>query len=839
MDESSSHVDSPSEEPSHKPENAKTNDPCCHGPIDTEKRRNLVISIDGTSNKFGAMNTNVIEHHSLLIKDERQIPYYNSGIGTYARPSWTPSLKFIGMVIHHKIDLAIAWDFDKTVKDAYRWISENYEDGDLIFMFGFSRGAFQVRVLSAMIEKVGLLHRGNELQIPFAYELYCDPATDKEEPDTDLSDPSSEKITVARRFKLTFSRENVKVHFVGVWDTVSSIGTVRGAKMLPGTIDGMKHVCFFRQALALDERRVKFLPEYANGGKGLDKEMTTGTIPHTKEVWFAGTHSDIGGGNTLNPSLNRTRPPLRWMVYEAGPLGLRTSAFKRDLKDDEKVSVKESLTWVWWPFEYFPFRRLTYTRKDDGKETTYSLHRGKVRKIQPGQKIHNSVISAKGYVPRASPPPGHNYWKTQENVPRMENNNLAEKWIEIDLLGHIQIALDLLITQSGSTLDSISKFLQRDEGLRAFYAAVWAKLEDADLDQDGRDRVMEESVKTLGSRVFRFKKRPLKEVREKIGNPRFNFSNFLYCFCEMFQTYPKLNSAVRSLAFSPDGKWLASGLFNGDVLLWDTKSASQTGKALGQHFHWVASVAFSPDSKRLVSGSWDHTIRLWDIEKMVQVGNPWMGHTDWVTCVAFSPDGTKVVSSSYSQSVRVWNPETGKEIGVLLGHEGYVPSLAFSLDGKHIVSGSSDNTVRIWDARTYQQVGKPLKGHTSWVVSVAYSPDGKHIASGSWNNTIRIWNAETRVQVGEPLQGHSGSVLSVCFSPNGKLLASGSKDCTVRIWNADTGAQIGESLHGHDDSVWSMAFSPDGKTLASASLDPTIRMWDIESYVQLYSLSIG
>ncbi|KAF4618294.1 hypothetical protein D9613_011527 [Agrocybe pediades] len=180
MDESSSHADGPSIGPAHKPEHAKTNDPCCHGPIDKEKRRNLVISIDGTSNKFGAMNTNVIEHHSLL-EDEHQVLYYNSGIGTYARPSWT-SPKFIGMVLHHTIDLAIAWDFDKTVKDAYRWISDNYESGDLIFMFGFSRGAFQVRVLSAMIEKVGLLRPGNELRIPFAYELYSDPATN--EPDS-------------------------------------------------------------------------------------------------------------------------------------------------------------------------------------------------------------------------------------------------------------------------------------------------------------------------------------------------------------------------------------------------------------------------------------------------------------------------------------------------------------------------------------------------------------------------------------------------------------------------------------------------------------------------------
>ncbi|KAF9541955.1 WD40 repeat-like protein [Agrocybe pediades] len=847
MNKPSTLVDGPSQGASHRSENAKTNGPCCHGPIDTEKRRNLVISIDGTSNKFGAMNTNVIEHHSLLIKDERQIPYYNSGIGTYARPSWT-SPKFIGMVLHHKIDLAIAWDFDKTVKDAYRWISENYETGDLIFMFGFSRGAFQVRVLSAMIEKVGLLHKGNELQIPFAYELYSDPETDKLEPE-DQQEFFMGRVTIAERFKRTFSRKGVKVHFVGVWDTVSSIGTVRGAKMLPGTIDGMKHICFFRHALALDERRVKFLPEYANGGKGPNQEATSGSIPHTKEVWFAGTHSDIGGGNAINTALNRTRPPLRWMVYEAEPLGLRTSPFERDLKDDEKVSVKESLTWVWWPFEYFPFRRLTYTRRENGKETTHALHRGKLRKIQPGQKIHTSVVLTNDYTPKASAPPlglgkGSDFWESLRGIARngrSEQRELHDRWVELDLLNHINIAIELLLKQQESTLDGISQLLQRDEGQRAFYEAVMAKLDDnSGFDQDGKDCVMKESVRVLGSTKFRFQRKPFTQVKQMMGNPQIDCHlEFRHCFSEMFLTYPKLDSAVLSVAFSPDGKWLASGLNNGSVLLWNTESPSQTGKALRGHSHYVVSVAFSPDSKHLVSGSRDNTIRLWDVQKMEQVGDPWRGHSFFVHCVVFSPDGTKVVSASSDKTIRIWNPENGKEIAVLKGHENYVQSVAFSPDGLQIVSGSSDKTVRIWNALKYQQVGEPLEGHTDWVRSVAYSPNGTHIASGSDDKTICIWNAETRKQVGKPLKGHSHWVFVVCFSPDGKLLASGSADQTLRIWNTDTGAQIGAGLRWHGGWVQSVAFSPgDGKTLASGSDDGTIRIWDIESYVELYSPSI-
>ncbi|KAF9568271.1 WD40 repeat-like protein [Agrocybe pediades] len=298
------------------------------------------------------------------------------------------------------------------------------------------------------------------------------------------------------------------------------------------------------------------------------------------------------------------------------------------------------------------------------------------------------------------------------------------------------------------------------------------------------------------------------------------------------KTCPKLDSSATSVAFSPDGKWLASVHRDGTVRTWDPNNIAQTGNVLpGQHSRrpTISSVTFSPDSKHLVSGSFDNTIKLWDIEKMEQVGDPWKGHTNAVRCVAFSPDGTKVVSASDDETLRLWDPKTGKEIAVLEGHEDCVQSVAFSPDGLHIASGSRDHTV-----------GGPLKGHTRWVWSVAYSPNGKQIASGSLDNMIRLWDATAIVQVGEPrLLGHSDCVSSVSFSPDGKLLASGSDDRTIRIWNANTGARIGEGLRGHSDWVGSVAFSPDGKQMASASSDMSIRIWDIESYMYLHSIGSG
>ncbi|EIN07769.1 hypothetical protein PUNSTDRAFT_29058, partial [Punctularia strigosozonata HHB-11173 SS5] len=276
--------------------------------------RNLVVCIDGTANQFSEKNTNVVELYSRLIKDDdQQLTYYNSGIGTYARE--TKTFKYWRQAIDHTVDMAIAWNFKKIVLDAYQWLSENYKPGDRIFLFGFSRGAYQVRVIAAMIEMVGLLHKGNNGQIEFAYELYMattallrrisglppaprDPEVNqntsdvntkapplavlqRDEPDHGRTSKSSKPVKsregkgkgkadpleLSDRFKRTLCRPNVKVHFVGAWDTVSSIGVARGPS-LPETTMGMKHVCVFRHALALDEVRVKFLPEYANGGAG-------------------------------------------------------------------------------------------------------------------------------------------------------------------------------------------------------------------------------------------------------------------------------------------------------------------------------------------------------------------------------------------------------------------------------------------------------------------------------------------------------------------------------------------------------------------------------------------
>ncbi|KAF8594957.1 hypothetical protein BDV93DRAFT_576847 [Ceratobasidium sp. AG-I] len=304
------------------------------------KQRRLVVCIDGTSNQFSDKSTNVIELYSHIKKDGSQLTYYNSGIGTYANPSWY-SFAHMKQAFDNQIDLMIAWNLEKVIMGAYRWLSDTYQPGDDVFLFGFSRGAYQVRALAAMINSVGLLYAGNQEQIPFAWELYAK---------GDHQDKKS-----LNTFKKAFSQESFNIHFIGAWDTVSSVGIIR-KKLLPG-VEACEGVTRFRHALALDERRVKFLPEYVTCEPDLgdepEKDEKKEKFQRIKEVWFAGTHSDD------NPDLARAAEPLMWMMGEAKQAGLVLNSFVPQV-NIKGAEVTESLRGPWHALEYIPFSRPLY-----------------------------------------------------------------------------------------------------------------------------------------------------------------------------------------------------------------------------------------------------------------------------------------------------------------------------------------------------------------------------------------------------------------------------------------------------------------------------------------------
>ena len=278
---------------------------------------------------------------------------------------------------------------------------------------------------------------------------------------------------------------------------------------------------------------------------------------------------------------------------------------------------------------------------------------------------------------------------------------------------------------------------------------------------------------------------------------------------------------VNSVAFSPDGRLLASGSYDKTVKLWDVTTGAVL-RTFSGHTEVVTSVAFSPNGKLLASGSMDGTAKLWDITTGVVIP---AGRTAEVTSVAFSPDGKLLASRIWDGTVRLWDATTGAAVRTIRARAGPVTSVAFSPDGRLLASGSGDKTVKLWDIAS-GGVMRTFSGHAKVVISVAFSPDGESLASGSTDMTVKLWDVTAGKEL-RTLTGHANAVLSVAFSPDGRLLASGSGDTTVKLWDVSTGT-LRWTLAGHTDLVTEVAFSPDGKFLASASGDCTVRLWPME-----------
>ncbi len=296
------------------------------------------------------------------------------------------------------------------------------------------------------------------------------------------------------------------------------------------------------------------------------------------------------------------------------------------------------------------------------------------------------------------------------------------------------------------------------------------------------------------------------------------------------RTFDSRAAGSYAVAFSANGRWLASGSKDKTVRLWDTATGREMPALVG-HTGYITSISFSHDGRWLASASLDRTIRLWDTTAE-QETRKLTGHEGTVDAIAFSPDGRWLASASYDKTVRVWDVGPGREARKLLGHSGEITTVGFSADGRWLASGSVDKTIRLWDTKSWAEprvmdVGRPVN-------AVAFSPDNKWLAAGASDMTIKLFEVASGHEVRE-VQSESGEIRALTFSPDSLRLASAWSDKAIRLWDVASMSKP-RVLMGHSDSVNAVAFTTDGKWLVSSSDDGSTVLWDTETAKKVATL---
>ncbi len=335
--------------------------------------KNIVICCDGTGNEFGEQKSNVVKLYKMLVCNEAQIAYYHPGVGTMGARN---ALTRIGKWWTRVVGLAFGYGVSDNVADAYQFLMKTFEPRDRIYVFGFSRGAYTARALCGMLHIVGLLTKGNEGLIPYAIRMIKQKHID---------------FVVAGDFKKTFSRE-CKPHFVGVWDTVSSVGWVYNAVRFPfTTVTHNPDFQIVRHAMSIDEHRAFFRQNLFGTPNNPEQDV--------KEVWFAGVHSDVGGSYPESES-QLSKIALRWMVCEAELAELLVdSQRKSDIlggkppyvaPDPLTMNQHESLQGWWWIAEVWP--KIVRRQSSQGTwKNSMRVNLARRRWIAPDPVVHESV----------------------------------------------------------------------------------------------------------------------------------------------------------------------------------------------------------------------------------------------------------------------------------------------------------------------------------------------------------------------------------------------------------------------------------------------------------------
>jgi uncharacterized protein (DUF2235 family) len=353
--------------------------------------RNVVVCCDGTANEFARDRTNVVKLHCALDQDPvRQISYYHPGIGTMEPAG---ALTTFGRKVTRLLGKVFGYGLENDIRDAYVFLMNHFEPDDRLYLFGFSRGAYTVRAVASLLHMYGLIPRGNDALVPYAIRMLTAINKLGAKPRT----PEVNAIfDLAEEFKATFSRRKCNPRFVGVWDTVSSVGWVENPLRLPYTADN-PDIEIGRHAVAVDERRAFFR---TNLWRLRDKPPKSGP-KDLRQVWFPGVHCDVGGGYPETES-GLSKIALEWMLNEAIAAGLIVDVPKMDsvlgraagsyAPPDPNAKMHESLTLAWRPAELIPKRHFNWQKR----EWERRMNLGRRRTLPPGSLIHKAAFERTG-----------------------------------------------------------------------------------------------------------------------------------------------------------------------------------------------------------------------------------------------------------------------------------------------------------------------------------------------------------------------------------------------------------------------------------------------------------
>ncbi|KAI9147233.1 hypothetical protein HJFPF1_13268 [Paramyrothecium foliicola] len=446
----------------------------------------LILCFDGTGNAFSGSNadTNVVKIlHKLDRHHPKQYHYYQTGVGTYDINERSVHKTWLGEMrssLSKTVDQAIGTTFDSHVMAGYRFLMRYYEPGDKIYMFGFSRGAFTARFLARMIYEVGLLCKGNEELVPFAYRLYqrylaaeiakqntAAPAQKNAENGSEAQpllngqafNDAEEKLqdvnNEVRAFSSTFCRkeptvdnpvpnENVKAFFLGMWDCVNSVAVFEGSSLMPVPVKGT--ATYVRHAVAADERRVKFKPALLDQ----DDNLTYKNQDDIKEVWFPGCHGDVGGGWPANDNDNVDHKPqlTTWQRFKHFWFTHRPKKSSSDWKTDAFQMSDVALSWMIDELELVeklePLSAVKWSENAQDYKELYQAHKTQALR----GVIHDSLVFG-GYAAFFKVL----MWQVMEFLPvisrwELENNHWAKVYCPLNKGSYRDIPRDAVLHES-------------------------------------------------------------------------------------------------------------------------------------------------------------------------------------------------------------------------------------------------------------------------------------------------------------------------------------------------------------------------------------------------------